>query len=137
MRMSPGEIFPAKSSIALRTDHGIGHHVPRMVLRLGDHFGVGVENRAREIIKFIDNRRVRRANDGSAHLAYHSDQAFAHDLESDWIDMPVHEWSRLRCSSPNFPISTAHCCGTTVTLPISSMRAGPAIRAPLASRSRS
>src|SRR5205085_1898253 len=112
------------------------YHVPRVVLRLGNHLGLGVENRAREIIKLIDDRRIRCANDGSAHLAYDSDQAFAHDLESDWIYMPVHEWSRLRCSSPNFPTSTVHCCGTTVTLPISSMRAGPAIRVPLASRSR-
>ena len=63
-----------------------GQHVPGMILGLGDHLGLRIEERAREVVELPDHRGVRGADHGRPHLAHDGDEAFADHLERDRVD---------------------------------------------------
>ena len=79
-----------------------GEHVPRMVPGLRDHLSARPEERAREVVEFVDHGRERGADDGRPHLAHDRDETLADHLEGDRVQLqegrpgPPRRWRRRR-----------------------------------------
>ena len=79
--------FEVLHGAAHRPRHG--HYVPGMVVGLRHHLRRRVEQRAREVVEFVDHRGERGADDRRPHLLDDGAQPLAHDLEGDGVDVVV------------------------------------------------
>ncbi len=107
-------------------------------LGLRDHLALGVEDRAREVEPFVEERRVRRVAHRDAHLAGGRDEVVVDDLERDLVDVGRRSGSSVAPAPPAsrrpagvrirlpYGSTSTRCPGRTSVVDIaSSITAGP------------
>ena len=80
------EVLPADLEDRPLDDVDDRAEMGRAELGLRDHLALVVEDRAREVEPFVEERRVRRVAHRDAHLASGRDEVVVDDLERDLVD---------------------------------------------------